>query len=348
MVLLSAESKSTSMHGTVLDLWEIGGKHRMVEPPFQPYCYSLRPVQGAKPVQKKLLSDMKYHTIYEMIFDNEDVLERCRNAYTIDDRLPFKMRVAVDLGYKFLSNYPTLFGWDCETITTGLSPDSQTDTIDSIATWGEKQSERAFFYNKGKPKETILEFIEHFKSIDPDVPTDFNGRFYDYPVLIQNCNRFGIKCDIGRNGGIPYVLKNEFEKRGKGQTEHTIMLNGRVPFDIDKETRNDYVLTIAGLKNRGLKEVARHFKLNPIEVDYSKMQELSYSELEAYNLSDARCTYELGQIYFRGLYELAEYLNIPVDAIITRSPSHIGNIVLGRSFNQMGIVADGANKFRFP
>ncbi|MFA5306861.1 MAG: DNA polymerase domain-containing protein [Candidatus Babeliales bacterium] len=331
-----------------MDVWEIGGKHRQIMPPFPPYLYSLRSVSNSKMQQKRFLSDMKSHNVWKLEFNDTNELERTRNAYTIEDRFPFKMRVAIDVGYKFPSNYPSLLGWDTETITTGLSPDSSTDTIMSISAWSAKPSERAFFYEKNKPKETILEFLEHWKSCDPDVPVGFNDRFYDYPVLMQNCKRFGIRCEMGRDGGIPYILKNEFEKRGQGRIEHTVLLNGRTPFDIDKETRNDYVLTINGLKNRGLKEVARHFKLNPVEVDYNLMQSLSYSELEEYNLSDARCTYELGEIYFRGLWELADYLGIPVDAIITRTPSHIGNIVFGRAYNEKGIVSDGENKIRFP
>ena len=198
----------------------------------------------------------------------------------------------------------------------------------------------------GKPKETILEFLEHYRDRDPDVPIGFNDRFYDYPTLMQNCNRFRIKCGLGRDGSQPYILQREFERRGKGRLEHTILICGRVPFDVDKETQDDYVPTIAGLKNRTQNEVAKHYGFNPIDnVDHAHIPE---DKLKEVNLDDARCAYGLGQIYFRWMWELAEYLQIPVDMIVRRQPSHVGNIVLGRQYHERGIISDGANKDRFP
>ncbi len=347
MGLLSVDTTTTN-EGTILHVYEIGGKPRRIYPPFQPYLYSLRPIQRGHACKRKLLSTMQEQVVWKQSFPDVEELERCRNAFTTEDNFPFKMRIAIDTGYKWASGYPSMMSWDMETFTDGISPNWRTDTVRSIATWGKRKDDRAFFHNEGKPKETILEFLEHFRSRDPDVPTGFFDRFYDYPTLMQNCNRFRIKCALGRDGSIPYILSKEFERRGKGKIENTIRIRGRVPFDVHKEVDADYTLTLAGLKNRGLKEVARHYGMNPIEVDYSTMDKLLDEELKAYNLSDAECTYKIAQIYFRTLWELAEYLNISVDMVVQRNPSWISNIVLGREYHRLGIISDMPNNERFP
>ncbi|MFA5366285.1 MAG: DNA polymerase domain-containing protein, partial [Candidatus Bathyarchaeia archaeon] len=324
----------------------IGGKHRQVEPPFQPYCYSLRPVQGAKPVQKKLLSDMKLHTVYRMDFEDEGMLKRCQCAYTIEDRFPFKMRVAIDVGYKFPSSFPKVLAWDIETKLAGLNPNPMKDEVVSIATWGEKEEDRHFFY--GDRRKFIPEFLAFWRENNPDVPADFYGRFYDYICLINNCHELGLTCSLGRDGSEPYILKKEFEKQGKGRIEHTVLIRGRVPFDVHKEVDADYTLTLSGLKTRGLKETARHYGMNPIEIDYDHMKDLVLEELKAYNLSDAEITYNVVLIYLQVLWILAEYLDIPLDMVVQRAPSHMSNIVLGRALAAENIVSDGANCERFP
>ena len=347
MVLLSVEAVNTSSHGTILDVWEIGGKHRRIQPPFPPYCYSLKPEANGQPVKKRLLSDLQEHTVWKMVFQNIDMLERNRNRWTVEDTFPFKQRVAVDVGYKFASQPPKLLAWDIETKALGLSPNWREDKITSIAVWGAEETSHKCFIGADR-KQIIQEFLAYLKSYDPDVLVDFYGRFYDVPCLIQNCMELAIHCSMGRDGGQPYIYKKEYERKGKGRIENTVRIRGRVHFDCHKEIENDYTLTLAGIKDRTLKTVARHYGLNPIQVDYTKMHLLSQDELREYNLSDARCTYELAQIYFRGLYALAEYLNMPIDMIAQRQPSHVGNVVIGREFQKLNIISDGENNRRFP
>ena len=346
MVLLSVESKNTNEKGTILELWEIGGRKHTVMPPFQPYCYSLKIVHHAKAEKKKLLSDMSWHTVWKCEFRDTNLLEANRNNWTVEDTFPFKQRIGIDVGYKFPSDYPRILAWDIETATAGISPDWRRDKIISIATWGNTDESHKFFH--GDRKDFIPEFIDFFNKYDPDVPTDFFGRFYDIPTLKQNCLELGIPCKLGRDGSQPYIIKKEFERKGKGKIEHTVRINGRVHFDVSKEVENDYTLTLAGLKNRGLKEVAKHYGLNPVVVDYSQITKMPIEKLQEYNLSDARCTYEICQIYLRGLFELAEYTNIPLDMIVNRQPSHIGNFVIGREFQPLNIISDGENMKRFP
>ena len=344
MGLLTVETINTHQ-GAILDCYKVGGEHKKFRPPFQPYFYSLRPDRRGQPCKRILLSTLQPRTVWEVKFSRTDDLRRDRNAWTCEDDFPFKQRIAVDIGYKFPSDYPSCLAWDIETRLAGLSPNWRKDEVRSIATWNDK-GESAYF--TGDRRDFIPEFLAYWRKQDPDVPIDFFGRFYDYPTLIQNCNRLGIKCAMGRNGETPYILTKEFERRGRGKVENTILLRGRVAFDVQKEVDADYTLTLAGLKGRTLKEVARYYGLDPIEIDYEKMDELSEEELEAYNISDARCTYKIGQIYLRTLWELGELLDIPLDMIVHRQPSHVGNVVLGRPYNKLGIISDAPNNKRFP
>ncbi len=346
MAILTVDSYDNA-EGAILDIYQIGGKRLRVQPPFQPYMYSTRPIRDGEPMQKLFLSDMQLHDVWKMEFNDSAEQQRWRSPFTIEDHFPFKMQVAIDKGYKFSSPMPETCGWDIETTLAGLSPDWRRDTIKSIAIWDEHPRRKQFF--SGEPRLVIQDFLKAWNEVyNPDVPIDFFGRFYDYPTLMQNCQRFGIECKMGRDGSTPYIQSSEFERRGKGHIENTILIRGRAPFDVQKETDADYTLTLAGLKNKGLKEVAKYYGFNPIEIDYDKMHLLTERELEAYNVSDAKVSKQVGDIYFRTLWELAEYLEIPVNMIIQRNPSWVSNIVLGRKFHAQNIVSDAPNCERFP
>ena len=197
-------------------------------------------------------------------------------------------------------------------------------------------------------KQVIKDFIAYVRQENPDIICDFNGAWYDMQCLIHNCEHFMIRCALGRNGELPYIQTKEYERKGKGRISNTVLLKSRVHFDVYREVEQDYTLTQAGLKTRGLKDVARHYGYNPIEIDYSKLEQLSFEELRDYNISDAYVTYRRGQIYLKLLWTLADLLNVPLDAIIQRNPSYIPTIVMGREMNKRGIISDAKNKDRFP
>ncbi|MFA5307381.1 MAG: DNA polymerase domain-containing protein [Candidatus Babeliales bacterium] len=345
MGLLNADVTKNYQYGMLLDLYEIGGKRRRVQPPFKPYCYSLRSVSNGKPVTKIFLSDLKPHTVWRCEFSDCDELTRNRNAWTIEDNFPFKMRIGIDIGYRFPSEYPKILAWDIESFTSGLTPDWRKDRIRSIATWN--GTEGKFFYGDDERK-IIEDFIKYVRQQDPDVLCDFFGRFYDMMVLQCRCEALCIPLELGRDGSQPYLLKNEFERKGRGKIEHTFRIRGRVHFDFNKETDADYTLTLAGLKNRGLKAVSKHYGYNPVEIDYDKMDSMTFEELRDYNISDAYVTYEVGNAYLRTLWALTELLDIPLEMIVQRTPSFIPNVVLGRELSKIDVVSDGSNADRFP
>jgi len=346
MAILTADVFSDRQHGSLLNIYHVGGKAIQVQPPVRPYLYSTRPLQEGTMERRKFLSDMQYHDVWKQSFFDDYERDQNRSPFTIEDRFPLKMSVAVDCGYKFVSQYPKILAWDIETELAGLSPNWQQDKVKSIACWSETKESHKFFH--GEESKVITDWFAYLHKYDPDILCDFYGRFYDVPTVMQRCMALRLECAFGRDGSAPFIVTKEFEKMGKGKIENTVRIRGRVHFDVHKEVDADYTLTLAGLKNRGLKEVARHYKLNPIEIDYDTMDQLTLQELADYNLSDARCTYEIGQIYFRPLWELAEYLNFPVDMVVQRSPAHVSNVALGRRFHERGIVSDMPNCQRFP
>jgi len=74
---------------------------------------------------------------------------------------------------------------------------------------------------------------------------------------------------------------------------------------------------------------------------------LSAEELGSYCLSDARITYKLLEHYLSVLKPLAVMLKVSLDMMVSRKPSHIGNLIYGRAFNKLGIISDGTNAERF-
>jgi DNA polymerase elongation subunit (family B) len=129
---------------------------------------------------------------------------------------------------------------------------------------------------------------------------------------------------------------------------YTAYLCGRLSLDVWKEVDLDTSLT--GLvKNKQLKTVAKYFFGNEFvrEVDRSAIDSLSSDELYWYCFSDSRLTWLLADMYLMVLKYLAVLHNVPLDFIVNRSPSHIGNLIFGRRLKALDVVSDGSNFERY-
>jgi len=82
-------------------------------------------------------------------------------------------------------------------------------------------------------------------------------------------------------------------------------------------------------------------------LSYAEQRAASKEDLASYCLSDSRLTAALGEYYLRTLKDLAVYLKAPLNLLVDRSPSHLGNYISGRAFMKLGIVSDGTNYDRF-
>lgn len=352
-MLLSAETINTR-DSVLMELWEIGAKESLyVSPPIQPYFYSKVEMRGAEPVVLRPLSTLKPTTFWKKSFVNTEMLEANRNQNTIEDRFPFKQRIATDVGYKKDSLKPKIGAWDIETFVPGVTPDWRKDKIRSGGL--ELDDGTQFFwkndpYTKVGEKKVCREVIKTIQKENIDVLADFYGRFYDIPTFMNRCANLGIRCSLARDGGIPYILRREFEHRGRGRIEHTIRMNGRIHFDVHKEAIQDYSLVLAGV-NTNLYEVSTHFaKLIGFKPPISDIDHANIpgSKLEELNLDDCRVTMEVAKVYLEVLYEYCNLFNVPLNMIVERSPSHIPNYFYGKAFKERGIVSDGYAKERFP
>jgi len=96
-MLLSVESVNTNQYGVLLDIYEIGGKRRIVKPPILPYFYSLTPRPNSTPVRKRLLSTLEEVKLFECQFQDTRTLEGRRDAESLEDNIPLVQRIAIDV-----------------------------------------------------------------------------------------------------------------------------------------------------------------------------------------------------------------------------------------------------------
>jgi len=103
--------------------------------------------------------------------------------------------------------------------------------------------------------------------------------------------------------------------------------------------------TLYDLKGRGQLEVAKHFGFSPIEgVNHANIPDERLAEV---NIDDARCCSGLAGLYLKNIYALCEELEVPLNLMVERSPSHVPNWFYGQAFSKLGIISDGYNQDRF-
>ena len=119
-----------------------------------------------------------------------------------------------------------------------------------------------------------------------------------------------------------------------------------VMYDVAKSAFTDQ--TLSGIKSRGLKDVAKHYGQEVIEVDGRNLNSLKDEEIYRYNASDLRATKFLFDIYFPKLLGVAEYMGIPLSFLLEEIPSVVPNILQARGLRKLGIVSDGTNLERHP
>lgn len=346
-MLLSVEPFDHAIEGTLLDLWFVGGEHKTVRPPCKPHFYSWVEQGSCEAVERRLLgSPRKTVSMFRVDFPCLRMLERCRHPQSFEDHKRFVDVLVCEHGFGVESALPRVLAWDVESFTKSrVGTDWRCDTMRSIAVWGDDGVHRCWCVGRdGDEREVIQRFIRFVRDYDPDVVAGFNDGDYDFRVLLTRCDRLGVRCALGRDGSKPYVIVKNYERRGREREVVNVRIRGRVHFDVYYEVMFDQ--TLYDLKGRGQLEVAKHFGFAPVEdVDHAAIPE---SRLAEVNLDDARCCYELAQLYLKNIYALCEELAVPLNLMCERSPSHIPNWVYGQAFAELGIVSDKSNVERFP
>jgi len=335
---------------TYLDVWHIGGQHSELKRPFDPYFYAPSNPYEHEPAmlqQKILLSSLKSVMLFKLMFPNTYALRECRLEGAIESHVPYNQRVVIDKGLGYDSELPTFESFDLEMDTKrGRFPDAAIDGITAASYEGENYAETKTIHDY--PEYEIIHWlIDKIQERNPDVLCTYFGSFADWRWLSRRCVEHGIKLAVGRDGvSEPYYIKRTFKSGKKIGEDIIVDIVGRVHFDVWKEVAQDQ--TLFGIKNRKLKTVAKWFGIPVIEVDRSKIHELNAEELRAYCQSDSHATEELAKIYIRNLFPLGDYLELPFNMTVERSPSHPSNYFYMKRFRKLGIVADANNKMRYP
>jgi len=192
----------------------------------------------------------------------------------------------------------------------------------------------------------LAKLCDHVAKDNPDVLGTFSGTAFDYDYPADRAKVLNVDFPLGRRDDPPYTKTRTFKSGKRIGVDKSTFLRGRLCFDLFKEVIFD--TSLSGVRH-GLKDTCKFLFGDPyiLEVDRQRMSMLDSEQLGAYCFSDARITFKLLQHYLAVLKPLAVMLRIPLDMVVGRKPSHIGNLLYGRAFNEMGIISDGSNVERF-
>jgi DNA polymerase elongation subunit (family B) len=189
------------------------------------------------------------------------------------------------------------YALDLETNTEGTLPSGKPKGLDPTGT---EITSAAIYYDNGvvsfgdhHEKRLLRSLNEWFmdEASDPGVILTWNGAGFDFPFLHIRSGILDVPLGLRvrpRPGWIAKYTPQGY-KGGLlaqwGAHDHVDLM---VPYrEIAKEL---------GLTYYGLKSMARHFGLDPIEVERTKMELLSRAQLAAYNISDVEVTWKLGAL----------------------------------------------------
>jgi len=331
--------------GRYLDAWLSGGTHKIVDPGVYPHFWSLYQRPGSIPVKMHLLSDItKEVVLYRVDVDRTYEVRRQRDEESLEANIPFDQLLVLLKGFTHGDDQVSHAAWDIETITTGQFPPIGKAPISELSWYSDSRQEVL----QGDETSIIEGFVDICKSEDKDLLDTYNGDRFDWRVIEARARVNKVRLAVDRVGGGPNI--RGYERRfGKFRgVDYTVFMGGRLSFDVWKETRQDTALT-GKVQNRGLKAVARFMFPDEefIELDRARLQAYTPAERAEYCLSDSRATYMLAEHYLDILKMLAQELRAPLDLILRRSPSHVGNYCFGKEFKKLNVVSDGPNFKRF-
>lgn len=336
-MILIAERFNTAKYGTVLRLWYVGGEHKVVRRPFDPYFYSLVNVGGGKRVEKKALSTLQEFTrLYKMEFSRTDQLMRVWDPSYGMEKIPYVQRVAIDEGFAYKSKLPAHYAFDIETEGGRISACSFVGYDIAECEVG--------------PEREVIQFMDNMVAkYNPDILDSYWGSYFDVRRLMERAKHHHIKLKWGRAKGRIYIKRRKYRRGPKIGVENTVRIPGRIHFDVWKEVDLDQTLTRSGIKNHKLRTVAEWFGVGKkSEYDHSKLGSYGDDVVREECIEDSRICWELAERYLRKLYVLSEKLSLPLNMLVERSPSHVPNYIHMRELKELGIVCDKANYERFP
>lgn len=338
------------VYGKELECWFSGGKRRVIEAPILPHFWSYAPRRDAvlcKPVDMHLLSNMEENVkLYQCLVEDRRRVRDLRNADSLEAGVPYTQVLNTLYGFKQHDMDLTHGAWDIEVSSPrGRFPRMERDPISAISYFSRKTQKT---FSDEPEYEIISRLVDAVQECDPDILDTYNGPKFDYRYTAHRAAVNNVPFILGRKNDAPYIRRREFQGGKRKGVSYTVFIKGRLSLDVYKEVDLDTYLT-GKIKNKQLKTVARYFFGDEfvVEVDRAAMGSLTSDELYWYCFSDSRLTFLLAEIYLMVLKYAAVTLDVPLDFIINRSPSHIGNLIFGRGLKALNVVSDGFNAERF-
>jgi len=134
----------------------------------------------------------------------------------------------------------------------------------------------------GKEVDIIEKFVEVIKEYDPDVIESYNGFSYDWVLLYNRANKYGVSLDIGRNGSNLFFY-HTFIRIGDNQVVGIDMpkIWGRHNIDLYYSARA-WDVVYRELESYSLDEVSTRFglKLNDMNIDKENMKKNMVDDLD--------------------------------------------------------------------
>ena len=251
---------------------------------------------------------------------------------------------------EFFKGYPQekvkSLGFDLEvTSADGSFPLGEKHPIVAIGYVTSDGDRKSLLWNGETDKQIIEEFADFINEYDPDVIYGYNVIGYDIPQLFARAKRHNInlKPKLNRENNPSFGWETDFSYHKKTR----IQTWGRVIIDVYNFTSRDYAL--AGIRKR-LKDVARFYGHNPIELDFAEKDILDYDieTVNEYVLSDCDITKWLFEHYFLQHQYIAETLGVPLELYINSADSFITKILQGRDLYRKNILTLDKNIDRYP
>ena len=235
--------------------------------------------------------------------------------------------------------------FDIETTSAdGSFPFGEIHPITAIGITTNTGEREVFLWDGTDDRKVLTDFAKFVKWYNPDILCGYNCVAYDVPQILYRASFHGMtnyKKLLNRDGSDYGWLES------KGDDNLRMKVGGRVVFDVLRHTRLDYALS--GIP-RGLKDVSRHFGMEPIELDFSGKDILDYSlsEIHDYVLSDVDCTMTLFENYFERVKFTAEFVGVPLETLVNAPASFITKILQGRALYKQKIITKDINRDRHP
>lgn len=288
--------------------------------PFKPYLISEKPNHSLRSTEIKAIRipDNEEVTMYKMEADtvqiNDDKARQLHMEGHSYCKLPYSEQVFVDspdYPLQFPNTEPLdIMYLDIEVLTKGdgIFPRANKSPIIAIGAKHNNNDVVIFDrYTRGNDQNILLDFLEYFRNVDPDVIVTYNGTGFDFPYIFERMNKYKISLDqLGRYGKFRY-------KEGQEDFE----FNGRVHLDCIVPARKDQ--SLFGIKTRGLKDVSAWYGFKALSLgdDVANTQALiGTPQLREYLESDVNATKVVSDVYLPNAIALAELVQVDRKSVV--------------------------------